>query len=209
MSKETTQTITVNAPSNPGSYAPSIQKPTIIADEGSETTLSIFGTKLTIKVAEGYEIADVLVNGVSKGKVTELTGLKTGDKVEIKTEKKQEEPQEPTKEEIIATLNSYNLVARSKVVTMKNGKKTIRIRWYDENDLSKGMFDGVEIYRSTKSNTGYGKKPVFVTTGGNYCYYNTAIKLGTKYYYKVRGFVIIDGQKYYTDFSLKAVRTAI
>ena len=111
-----------------GSHSSSIQKPTIIAGEGAETSLSILGTNLTIKVTEGYELTDVILNGVSKGKVTELTGLRTGDKVEVKTEKKQEKP---SKEEIIAALDSSKLVARSKLITLENGKKAVRVTWYD------------------------------------------------------------------------------
>ena len=113
-----------------GSHSSSIQKPTIIAGEGAETSLSILGTNLTIKVTEGYELTDVILNGVSKGKVTELTGLRTGDKVEVKTEKKQEKP---SKEEIIAALDNSKLVARSKLITLENGKKAVRVTWYDQN----------------------------------------------------------------------------
>ena len=112
------------------------------------------------------------------------------------------------KEEIHAKLDSYELVARSMACKSPSGKKAIRIRVYDKNGLSTDFFDGIEIYRSTKKNTGYGKKPIFVIKSGKSSYYNTAIKSGTKYYYRVRGFVIIDGQKYYTDYSLKAIRTA-
>ena len=89
---------------------------------------------------------------------------------------------------------------------MKNGKKAVRITWYDKNGEMM-EFDGLQIFRSTKRNSGYGKKPIFVIKSGKSSYYNTAIKSGTRYYYKVRGFVIIDGQKYYTDYSLKAIRT--
>lgn len=200
---------TVKAPSGGGSYVPTTEKPTIIADEGAETTLSILGTKLTIKVTDDYELVDVIVNGVSKGKVTELTGLKTGDKVEVKTEKKQEEPKEPTKEEIIAALDSSKLVARSKLITLKNGKKAVRVSWYDKNGKEVD-FDGIEIYRSTQRYKGYGLKPFYATKDGKTegYYVNTKdLKEGTTYYYKVRGYIEIDGQKYYTDYSLKAIRT--
>ena len=112
------------------------------------------------------------------------------------------------KEEIHAKLDSYELVARSMACKSPSGKNAIRIRVSDKNGLNTEFFDGIEIYRSTKKNTGYGKKPIFVTKSGKSYYYNTAIKSGTKYYYRVRGFVIIDGQKYYTDYSLKAIRTA-
>lgn len=189
-----------------GSHSSSIQKPTIIAGEGAETSLSILGTNLTIKVTEGYELTDVILNGVSKGKVTELTGLRTGDKVEVKTEKKQEKP---SKEEIIAALDSSKLVARSKLITLENGKKAVLITWYDQNG-NEINFDGIEVYRSVKRYKGYGLEPFYTTKGDKSegYYVNTKdLKEGTTYYYKVRGYVTIDGQKYYTDYSLKAIRT--
>lgn len=198
---------TVNkASSGGGSNSSSIQKPTIIAGEGAETSLSILGTNLTIKMTEGYELTDVILNGVSKGKVTELTGLRTGDKVEVKTEKKQEKP---SKEEIIAALDSSKLVARSKLITLENGKKAVRVTWYDQNG-NEINFDGIEVYRSVKRYKGYGLEPFYTTKGDKSegYYVNTKdLKEGTTYYYKVRGYVTIDGQKYYTDYSLKAIRT--
>lgn len=187
-----------------GGIISSVQKPTIEAGEGVKVTLSSDGTVATITVDPAYDLADVVLNGVSKGKVTEVKGLKTGDKLVVTAAKKAAEPTEPTDEEILATLADQKLVARSKVVTMKNGKKAVRITWYNQNGEMM-EFDGVQIYRSTKKNSGYGKKPIFTSETDKY--YNTAIKAGTKYYYKLRGFVVIDGQKYYTDYSLKAIRT--
>ena len=161
----------------------------------------------TITVEAGYDLADVVLNGVSQGKTTEVKGLKTGDKLVVTASKKAAEPTEPTeptKEEILAALANQEMAARSKVVTMKNGKKAVRIRWYNKNGEMMD-FDGVQIFRSVKRYTGYSKKPIFTSETDKY--YNTAVKKGTKYYYRVRGFVIIDGQKYYTDYSLKAIRT--
>lgn len=187
--------------SGSSSDIPVVQKPTVIADTGAEVTLGQDGTTATIKVQDGYQIVDVLVNGVSQGAVTEIQGLKTGDTIEVKTS---EASAELTKEDIMTALESQKLVARSKLVTLKNGKKAIKITWKNK-DGALMDFDGVEIYRSTKRNSGYGKKPIFTTTGD--AYFNTAIKDETRYFYKVRGFVTIDGQKYFTDFSLKAIRT--
>ena len=203
VNKTATGTLTIKNPSS-GGIISSVQKPTIEAGEGVKVTLSTDGTVATITVEAGYDLADVVLNGTSKGKVTEVKGLKTGDKLVVTATKKAAEPTDPTDEAILATLADQKLVARSKVVTMKNGKKAVRITWYNANGEMM-EFDGVQIYRSTKKNSGYGKKPIFTSETDKY--YNTAIKAGTKYYYKVRGFVVIDGQKYYTDWSLKAWRT--
>ena len=163
----------------------------------------------TITVEAGYDLVDVVLNGTSKGKVTEVKGLKTGDKLAVTAAKKAPEPAEPTAEEIIATLADHKLAARSKVVTMKNGKKAVRITWYNANGEMM-EFDGVEIFRSTKKNSGYGNKPFYANkeSKSKGYYINTKdVKVGTTYYYKLRGYVVIDGQKYYTDYSLKAIRT--
>ena len=62
---------------------PTAQKPVIETTEGAAAVLDSTGTTATITVADGYELVDVTVNGISKGKVTTLTGLKTGDKVVV------------------------------------------------------------------------------------------------------------------------------
>lgn len=156
----------------------------------------------TIDVQDGYELVDVVVNGVSKGKVITLTGLKTGDKVEVKVVKKEELSEAEKVQAALATVTADNFKARSKQVKLKNGKKAVKITW---NNTSGIKFDGVEVFRSVKRYSGYGKKPIFSTEKN--AYYNTAITKGTKYYYKVRGYVEIDGVKYYTDWSAKAWRT--
>ena len=66
-------------------------------------------------------------------------------------------------------------------------------------------FDGVEIFRSLKKNSGYGKNPIYTSKSGKY--YNTSVKKGKKYYYKVRSYIEVDGIKYYSAWSAKAWRT--
>ena len=191
--------LTVKSAANPmRPTIPTVQKPTIDASEGAEVTLNSGGTDAAIHVADGYELVDVTVNGVSKGAVTALSGLKTGDLVVVVTQK-QADPNEA----LIEAVKNSSLAARSMYAKAPSGKQSIKVYWFNR-DGSKLDFDGYEVYRSVKRYSGYGTKPIFETTKARY--YNTAIEKGTRYYYKVRGYKLIDGEKVYTPYSLKAWR---
>ena len=192
-----------------GSYIP-VQKPAILAGEGSHTTLSADGTKLTITAAAGYEIQDVLLNGVSKGSVTELSGLKTGDKVEIKTAKKEDNPSSDD-----ANLSAVNgrvskmlLYARSSKTPNKNIKVVVKM---DEKTAASikamqklGYMVKYKFYRSTKKSSGY-KASIVKKTG---TYINTSGKKGTRYYYKARILVYDKNGKLVAQTELKQCKYA-
>ncbi|MCI8610015.1 MAG: hypothetical protein HFE73_10260 [Firmicutes bacterium] len=184
-----------------GGPVPIVQMPSVNADQGAKVALSSDGTKAMVTVLEGYELVDITVNGVSKGKVLEISGLKPDDKMVVITKAIRTEPAIETVEAEMAAINADNFFARSKIVTLKSGKKAIKVTWSTNSDMK---FDGVEIFRSTKRYKGYGKKPVHVTTKD--AYYNTAVKKGKTYYYKIRGYVNIEGEKVYTGWSSKAWR---
>ena len=169
-----------------------VQKPSITANNGTIIRTSKDGTAATFTPVDDYIIVDVIVNGKSLGPVESVTDLKTGDLIECITQNiagKQKE------------LNAYNLVARSKVVKMATGKQAVKVYWYDE-DGKNISFDGVEIQRSTKRYSGY--KKMFLSKTGKY--FNTKITAGQKYYYRIRGYVMFNGEKVYTPWSLKAIR---
>lgn len=105
----------------------------------------------------------------------------------------------------VQKIESLQLVARSAIENAPSGKAAIKVYWYAK-DGSELDLDGYEIYRSTKVDNQYGTKPIFTTE--NLQYFNTSAKKGTKYYYKVRGYKMINDEKVYTPFSLKAIRTA-
>lgn len=174
---------------------PPVQKPSIAAGKGFKAELSSDGTKATITVEEGYEIVDVLVNGISKGKVTEITGLKTGDTIEVKTEKKQPEPVKPAdNKRIIKGVKNTEI----ELETTVNRDGNIVIKW----KKSKGYrVDSFEILRAVKKNGKYSK--IYTTKSGKASRIVNAknLKDGKRYYYKVRGVRTIDGKKYYTEWS--------
>lgn len=195
------------------SYIP-VQKPAILAGEGSQTTLSADGTKLTITASDGYEITDVLLNGTSKGSVTELSGLKTGDKVEIKTAKKAEpavpgKPTDPTNPSTDESIKKIKEGVENTSITLESKltkNKKILLSWTKSRGYKVDRF---EIYRSVKKNRGYGKKAFFATGNGEVStYLNTKnLRTGKTYYYKLRGVRTMDDKKYYTQWSNKAWRT--
>ena len=187
--------VTVRSKSSGGTYKPPVQKPSITAGEGFKAELSSDGTKATITVEEGYEIVDVLVNGISKGKVTEITGLKTGDTIEVKTEKKQTEPVKPADNKHIIR-GVKNTEIELEITVNKDGN--IVIKW----KKSKGYrVDSFEILRAVKKNGKYSK--IYTTKSGKASRIVNAknLKDGKRYYYKVRGVRTIDGKKYYTEWS--------
>lgn len=158
---------------------------------------------LTIRTADGDRV-------IAREALKTLVAQTEGNTVVIDpaAQENPTDPAEPSKAETLAAFDSSRLVARSKLVTLKNGKKGIRITWSDKNGAEMN-FDGVEIYRSTKKNH-FGKKPFYATRGSKSAGYyinSKSLKSGVTYYYKVRGYVLIDGQKHYTDLSLKAIRT--
>ena len=107
---------------------------------------------------------------------------------------------------VIKSVESLKIVKNHSTAGRTNGKSWLKIMWSTVGDDS--HVDGYEIYKSTKKNSGY--KYAFTTKNPeNKWYKNTAgLKKGTMYYYKVRAFVEVDGQKYYSDWSNKAYRIA-
>lgn len=105
----------------------------------------------------------------------------------------------------IEAINNIQIKLSTKVTKTKSGKKGIKLTWKADTDI---QIDGIEVLRSVKSKSGY-KKIYTTKKAKNTGYYINikSLKKNTKYYYKVRGFVTIDGQKVYTGWSNKGIRT--
>lgn len=139
---------------------------------------------------KGYIIQDVIVDGQSVGSVKRYTFKAVENSHTIKAVFAKD----------IASLSKIKLQARS-ILTKKNH---IYVKWKAVKGSLTGL-DGYEVFRSTKRNSGYGKTPFFQTKNTHYTN-SKSLKKGTKYYYKVRGYVKMDGKRYYTSWSTKAYR---
>ena len=101
---------------------------------------------------------------------------------------------------LVSDVQALKITASS---TVKKG--SITVKWKVEGNAAAA--DGYQIYRSVKKNSGFGTKPIFTTA--KQTYKNTkGLKKGTRYYYKVRAYKVVDGKKIYSDWSNKAYRVA-
>ena len=108
---------------------------------------------------------------------------------------------ESFKQEIISSVEALKITASSSAA-----KGSMTIKWRVVGDTS-GV-EAFEIWKSTKKSSGF-KKSFTTTDGTKRTYKNTKeLKKGTRYYYKVRAYKVVDGKTYFSDWSNKAIRIA-
>ena len=103
------------------------------------------------------------------------------------------------KANIIASVEGLKLSVSTKLYTKSN---KIRVNW-TVKDGDASYIDGYQVYKSTKAQKNY---KFMGKTKKSYMDNKKNLKKGTRYFYKVRAYVEIDGQKYYSDWSNKGNR---
>lgn len=172
--------------SSGGGYYKPVQKPEISAGEGGKTSLENNGTTLVITPDEGMQVSKVTVNGkevtVTDNKVT---GLKTGDKVEVTFTKIP-----PTKEELDKEFKEkageIELVVRTSKTSKNNIKVTVKLtpalEAFIKEIKSAGYTVKYKFYRSANKSSKYAAR----ITKEEAEYLNTEGKKDKKYYYKAK-----------------------
>ena len=98
----------------------------------------------------------------------------------------------------VKAIGKAKLKIKSKLVKTKKGIKAVKINWKKIDGFD---FDGYEIYKST-SKTKFGNKPIVTTKGTKRsCLNKKNLKKGKIYYYKIKAFKVINGEKVYTGWS--------
>ena len=114
---------------------------------------------------------------------------------------------EKTAEKMAAVISALNksAVTSLKIKASSKAKKgSMTISWR-VIDGDKTAAEGYQVARSTKLKSGF--KTMIKTA--KMSYKNTkGLKKGTRYYYKVRAYKVVDGKKVYSDWSNKAYRVA-
>ena len=183
--KETEKELIPKKSSGGGYYKP-VQKPEISAGEGGKTSLENNGTTLVITPDEGMQVSKVTVNG-NEVPVTDnkVTGLKTGDKVEVTFTKIP-----PTKEETDKAFKEkageIELVVRTSKTSKNNIKVTVKLtpalEAFIKEIKSAGYTVKYKFYRSANKSSKYAAR----ITKEEAEYLNTEGKKDKKYYYKAK-----------------------
>ena len=178
--------ITIPKKSSGGGYYKPVQKPEISAGEGGNAALENNGTTLVITPDEGMQVSKVTVNG-NEVTVTDnkVTGLKTGDKVEITFTKIP-----PTKEETDKAFKEkageIDLVVRTSKTSKNNIKVTVKLtpalEAFIREIKSAGYTVKYKFYRSANKSSKYAAR----ITKEEAEYLNTEGKKDKKYYYKAK-----------------------
>ena len=178
--------ITIPKKSSGGGYYKPVQKPEISAGEGGNAALENNGTTLVITPDEGMQVSKVTVNG-NEVTVTDnkVTGLKTGDKVEITFTKIP-----PTKEETDKAFKEkageIDLVVRTSKTSKNNIKATVKLtpalEAFIREIKSAGYTVKYKFYRSANKSSKYAAR----ITKEEAEYLNTEGKKDKKYYYKAK-----------------------
>ena len=93
---------------------------------------------------------------------------------------------------MITKTTKYKTQKEPLLATEKAANGRTRLFWTKTTSTSK-----YKVYRATSKNGTY--RLIKTTTGKNYT--DTSAKYGTKYYYKVKAYRVVEGKTYYSDFT--------
>lgn len=165
------------------------------AKPSSTTKIKISWKKQDL--ASGYQIFDnknKLIKTVKGGTKTSYTvsGLKAGKTYSFKVRYYNETDKRKCYSNFTKTVKTSTKPSTPKITLKSKKSKQATISWKKISGAS-----GYEIYRSTKSKSGF--KKIKTTTKTSYT--NTKLTSKKRYYYKVRAYRTVNGTKIYSSYS--------
>ena len=159
--------------------------------------VALISAALVVTSIMPVSAAAVTEQGETANNAVAENTVQTGENTAMTEENKEsvtsptEENTEDTSETAVITADDVKN-AEIKVSAKGVSYKTIRVSWEASLDL-----DGYSVYRATSKS---GKFSYKKTTAENK-YSNIGVKYNKRYYYKVKGYKVIDGKKVYTKYS--------
>ena len=129
---------------------------------------------------------------------TQLADLKKYEKTIVEAEKALATA---LAEELAAQIKAVESLKIKTSTKLYSASKKIRVNWTVTGDTS--AVTGYQVYKSKKAQSGY---TFMGKTTKNYMDNKKGLKKGTRYYYKVRAYIDVDGERYYSDWSNKGNR---
>lgn len=165
------------------------------ATPSSTTKIKISWKKQDL--ASGYQIFDnknKLIKTVKGGTKTSYTvsGLKAGKTYSFKVRYYNETNKRKCYSNFTKTVKTSTKPSTPKITLKSKKSKQATISWKKISGAS-----GYEIYRSTKSKSGFKKIKTITKTS----YTNTKLTSKKRYYYKVRAYRTVNGTKIYSSYS--------
>lgn len=165
------------------------------ATPSSTTKIKISWKKQDL--ASGYQIFDSknkLIKTVKGGTKTSYTvsGLKAGKTYSFKVRYYNETDKRKCYSNFTKTVKTSTKPAAPKITLKSKKSKQATISWKKISGAS-----GYEIYRSTKSKSGFKK----IATTSKTSYTNTKLTSKKRYYYRVRAYRTVNGTKIYSSYS--------
>lgn len=161
------------------------------------------GTDYSVEYSDNVEAgtATVTIRGIGANTGSVTKNFTITPKKEAETPQVQSKPTVTPKPAGSGNTSAIKVEKPTRFKVKNISKRKVKLTWKAAKDAK-----GYEIYRSTKKNGKY-KKIKTITKKSTVKYTNSKLKKKKQYFYKIRSYKVVNGQKYYSSFTgVKKIR---